>query len=163
MWFFTIVLRNLLHRKIRTGLTVFGMGVAVVSVVGIAKFLGASPVTILSIAPKSVTAPIAMGIAQKLGGLPALAAVFAVATGILGASIGKYVFDACRVGDGDRHPAGGRVCWGTGRRAARGCHGCGSPHRSRAPLRSSSSCRAGPAGSRTGTSGRGTGSRACTT
>ena len=76
-----------------------GMVVAVVSVVATAKLLGASPTTILSIAPKSVTAPIAMGIAQKLGGLPALAAVFAVATGILGASIGKYVFNACRVRD----------------------------------------------------------------
>jgi putative effector of murein hydrolase len=75
------------------------MSVAVVSVVGIASLLGASPMTILSIAPKSVTAPIAMGIAQKLGGLPALAAVFAVATGILGASVGKYVLNACRVGD----------------------------------------------------------------
>ena len=53
----------------------------------------------MSLAPKSVTAPIAMGIAQKLGGLPALAAVFAVATGIFGASIGKYVLNACRVGD----------------------------------------------------------------
>jgi predicted murein hydrolase (TIGR00659 family) len=76
-----------------------GMAVAVVSVVATAKLLGASPMTILSIAPKSVTAPIAMGIAQKLGGLPALAAVFAVATGILGASIGKYVFNASRVAD----------------------------------------------------------------
>jgi predicted murein hydrolase (TIGR00659 family) len=76
-----------------------GMVVAVVSVIAAAKLLGASPMTILSIAPKSVTAPIAMGIAQKLGGLPALAAVFAVATGVLGASIGKYVFNASRVAD----------------------------------------------------------------
>ena len=81
------------------GALVAGMVVALVSVVLIAKLLGASPVTILSMAPKSVTAPIAMGIAQKLGGLPALAAVFAVATGILGASIGKYVFNACGVRD----------------------------------------------------------------
>jgi putative effector of murein hydrolase len=40
-----------------------------------------------------------MGIAQKMGGLPALAAVFAVATGIIGASIGKYVLNACQVRD----------------------------------------------------------------
>ncbi len=40
-----------------------------------------------------------MGIAEKLGGLPALAAVFAVTTGILGAALGKYVLDACRVRD----------------------------------------------------------------
>jgi predicted murein hydrolase (TIGR00659 family) len=81
------------------GARVIGVFVGVISVVGIARLLGASPMTILSIAPKSVTAPIAMGIAQKLGGLPALAAVFAVATGILGASVGKYVLNACRVGD----------------------------------------------------------------
>ena len=81
------------------GALAVGMTVAVVSAVGIAKVLGASPLTILSIVPKSVTAPIAMGIAQKLGGLPALAAVFAVATGILGASVGRYVMSACRVSD----------------------------------------------------------------
>ena len=81
------------------GALVVGMVVAAVSVVGLAKLLGASSVTVLSLAPKSVTAPIAMGIAQKIGGLPALAAVFAVATGIFGASIGKYVLNACRVRD----------------------------------------------------------------
>jgi len=78
---------------------VVGMLVAATSAVGLAKVFGASGVTLLSIAPKSVTAPIAMGIAQKLGGLPALAAVFAVATGIFGASVGKYVLNACRVSD----------------------------------------------------------------
>ena len=36
---------------------------------------------VLSLAPKSVTAPVAMGIAEKIGGIPALAAVFAVITG----------------------------------------------------------------------------------
>ena len=87
-----------LWKPIAGALTV-GMLVAVVSVLGVAKLLGASTVTLLSIAPKSVTAPIAMGIAQQMGGLPALAAVFAVATGIFGASVGKYVFNACRVGD----------------------------------------------------------------
>jgi predicted murein hydrolase (TIGR00659 family) len=76
-----------------------GMMVAAVSAVAIAKLLGASPVTVSSLLPKSVTAPIAMGIAQKLGGLPALAAVFAVATGIFGASVGRYVLNACRVKD----------------------------------------------------------------
>ena len=81
------------------GALVVGMTVAVVSRVGIADLLGASPVTILSLAPKSVTAPIAMGIAEKMGGMPALAAVFAVTTGILGAALGKYVLDACRVRD----------------------------------------------------------------
>ena len=70
---------------------------AIASVVGIAWALGASPRTIASIAPKSVTAPIAMGIAETLGGVPALAAVFAVITGVLGAAMGKFVLDAAGV------------------------------------------------------------------
>ena len=47
-----------------------------------------------SLAPKSVTAPVAMGIAEQLGGIPALAAVFAVLTGLVGALSAKYLFDA---------------------------------------------------------------------
>ena len=53
---------------------------------------------VLSLAPKSVTAPVAMGIADKIGGIPALAAVFAVITGMVGALSGKYLFDALQVG-----------------------------------------------------------------
>jgi predicted murein hydrolase (TIGR00659 family) len=72
---------------------------AAASAVGVAWALGASPATLLSMVPKSVTAPIAMGIAEKIGGQPALAAVFAVTTGIVGASLGKYVLDALRIAD----------------------------------------------------------------
>jgi predicted murein hydrolase (TIGR00659 family) len=52
---------------------------------------------LLSLAPKSVTAPVAMGLAEKVGGIPALAAVFAVLTGLVGALSGKYLFDAIGV------------------------------------------------------------------
>jgi len=52
---------------------------------------------VLSLAPKSVTAPVAMGIAEKIGGIPALSAVFAVLTGLIGALSGKYLFDALRI------------------------------------------------------------------
>ena len=52
---------------------------------------------LLSLAPKSVTAPVAMGIAEKIGGIPALAAVFAVLTGLAGALSGRYLFAALRV------------------------------------------------------------------
>ncbi len=51
-----------------------------------------------SLAPKSVTAPVAMGIAQQLGGVPALAAVFAVLTGLIGALLAKPLFDRLRIG-----------------------------------------------------------------
>ena len=50
-----------------------------------------------SLAPKSVTAPVAMGIAEWLGGVPALAAVFAVLTGMVGALSAKYLFDLLRI------------------------------------------------------------------
>jgi len=52
-----------------------------------------------SLAPKSVTAPVAMGIAENLGGIPALAAVFAVITGLVGAVCAKYLFDGMRVAE----------------------------------------------------------------
>ncbi len=53
---------------------------------------------LLSMVPKSVTAPVAMGVAEKIGGIPALAAVFAVLTGMVGALSGKYLFDLLGIG-----------------------------------------------------------------
>ena len=78
---------------------VVGSVVAATSAVAIAWALGVSPATLASLVPKSVTAPVAMGIAERIGGLPALAAVFAVATGVVGAVLGRYVFDAAGVSD----------------------------------------------------------------
>ena len=52
---------------------------------------------IFSLAPKSVTAPVAMGIAAQIGGIPALAAVFAVLTGLVGAICGKYLFAILKI------------------------------------------------------------------
>lgn len=59
--------------------------------------LGLPPEVTLSLAPKSVTAPVAMGIAEQIGGIPALAAVFSVITGLVGALCGKYLFGALRI------------------------------------------------------------------
>ena len=57
---------------------------------------------VLSLAPKSVTAPVAIGIADKIGGIPALAAVFAVVTGMVGALSGKVLFGLLKIPtDGD--------------------------------------------------------------
>ncbi|MBS0302002.1 MAG: LrgB family protein, partial [Proteobacteria bacterium] len=47
---------------------------------------------LLSLAPKSVTAPVAMGIAEKIGGVPALAAFFAVPTGVIGALSARVLY-----------------------------------------------------------------------
>ncbi len=55
------------------------------------------PEVVQSLTTKSVTAPVAMGVAEKIGGIPALAAVFAVLTGIVGALSGKYLFDFLRI------------------------------------------------------------------
>ena len=68
---------------------VAGSLAAVLSALGIGWALGASRESLLSLAPKSVTTPIAMGIAEKLGGLPSLTAVLVVATGILGAVLAR--------------------------------------------------------------------------
>ncbi len=81
------------------GALLAGAVTALVSAVGIAWALGASDVTLLSIAPKSVTTPIAMGLVERLGGLPSLTAVLVVCTGIIGAVGGKYVLDALRITD----------------------------------------------------------------
>ena len=69
------------------------------SAVGIAYLFGGSPTTLFSIAPKSVTAPVAMGIAEQLGGLPSMTAVLVMLTGITGAMIGPYLLDVIRVRD----------------------------------------------------------------
>jgi predicted murein hydrolase (TIGR00659 family) len=68
---------------------------------GSAVLLGWSfgmPTDILrSLAPKSVTAPVAMGIAERIGGVPALAAVFAVITGLVGALSARYLFNFLKI------------------------------------------------------------------
>ena len=67
------------------------------SAVALGWALGLPADVLRSLAPKSVTAPVAMGIAEQIGGIPALAAVFAVITGLVGALSAKYLFDALGV------------------------------------------------------------------
>jgi len=81
------------------GALVAGSVVAAVSAVGIGWLLGASRETLLSLAPKSATAPIAMGVAEKLGGLPSLTAVLVVSTGILGAVLARGTLNALGIQD----------------------------------------------------------------
>ncbi|MDH5612597.1 MAG: LrgB family protein [Gammaproteobacteria bacterium] len=69
------------------------------SSIGIAWFMGASVQTQLSLAPKSVTAPVAMGISEQIGGLPSLTAVLVVVTGIIGAVVGSKLFELMRITD----------------------------------------------------------------
>lgn len=78
---------------------VAGSVAATVSAVGVAWALGAGRETLIALAPKSVTAPVAMGIAEALGGLPSLTAVLVILTGIIGAMLGPPLMDALGVRD----------------------------------------------------------------
>jgi predicted murein hydrolase (TIGR00659 family) len=69
------------------------------SAVALALAFGLPAEIVRSLAAKSVTAPVAMGIAQQLGGVPALAAVFSVLTGLVGALSGKFLFDRLGIRD----------------------------------------------------------------
>ena len=66
---------------------VVGSVTAIVSVVLLAQAAGLPRTVVLSLAPKSVTAAVAMGVSEQLGADPSLAAVGVVLTGIMGAII----------------------------------------------------------------------------
>ncbi|KEA65411.1 LrgA-associated membrane protein LrgB [Marinobacterium lacunae] len=76
-----------------------GSSVAIVSATGIAWLLGADSGTILTLAPKSVTSPIAIGIVEKIGGYPSMAAGLVLITGVLGCLMSPYVFRLLKVRD----------------------------------------------------------------
>lgn len=77
----------------------FGSFTAVLSAVAIAWLLGAQNVSVISLAPKSITAPVAMGVSEKLGGLPSLTAVLVILTGICGATLGPVVLNVLKITD----------------------------------------------------------------
>jgi predicted murein hydrolase (TIGR00659 family) len=76
-----------------------GVVVGVLSAVMIARGLGVSLETQLSLAPKSVTAPVAMGISEQIGGLPSLTAAFVIMTGITGVFIATKLLDVVKIED----------------------------------------------------------------
>lgn len=78
---------------------VTGSLMAIISALGIGFLLDASNNALISLAPKSVTAPVAMGISEQLGGLPSLTAVMVILTGVLGAMIGPLVLNLIGVKD----------------------------------------------------------------
>ena len=75
-----------------------GCLVGVISVVLIAKLMGASQEVILSLAPKSVTTPIAMEVNKTRGGISSLTAAAGVAVGLLGAVCGFKTMRIMHVG-----------------------------------------------------------------
>lgn len=74
-----------------------GCVVGVVSVVLTARWMGASEAVIYSLAPKSVTTPIAMEVASSLGGIPSLTAAVVVCVGLLGGILGFKTMQLTRV------------------------------------------------------------------
>lgn len=72
---------------------------AIASAVGIAWALGATEMTLLSLAPKSATAPVAMAIAEQVGGLPTLTAPVVILTGITGAMTATTLLRLLRIKD----------------------------------------------------------------
>ncbi len=81
------------------GSALAGGACAIATAMGLAWALGASPATVLSLAPKAVTMPIAMGVAEKIGGLPSLTAVLVMVTGIIGASTARWIFNVLKIDD----------------------------------------------------------------
>lgn len=76
-----------------------GVIIAAGSSIGLAWLFGGSTEIQMSLAPKSATAPVAMGISEKIGGLPSLTAVLVVVTGITGAVLGTKLFEWIRIKD----------------------------------------------------------------
>jgi predicted murein hydrolase (TIGR00659 family) len=92
----SLVRRNMLPMLVALAV---GSLTAVISAVGIAAMLGVPRAVLVSLAPKSVTAGIAMGIAEGLGGEPALTAVLVITTGIIGAVIVTPLMNALKIKD----------------------------------------------------------------
>lgn len=74
-----------------------GCVIGIISAVVTAQLLGASKEVVISLAPKSVTTPIAMEVCRAAGGIPSLTAAIVVIVGLLGAVTGFRVLQIGRV------------------------------------------------------------------
>lgn len=74
-----------------------GAAVGIGSVLLVAKALGSPTLLAITLAPKSVTTPIAIAISERFGGIPPLTAVVVVAVGILGGIAGPWVLRILKV------------------------------------------------------------------
>lgn len=97
LWFNRAAIRRALIPMMAA--LVAGSLTAVVVAVFSAAAFGASLETLLSLAPKSATTPIAMGVAERIGGAPALTAVLVILTGVIGAVCATPLLNLCRVRD----------------------------------------------------------------
>ncbi|WP_454633505.1 LrgB family protein [Bradyrhizobium cenepequi] len=76
-----------------------GSVTSIASGVGIVWLLGGSREVALSMAPKSVTTPIAVAVSEQIGGVPALTAALAILGGILAAVVGQHMLHGLKVRD----------------------------------------------------------------
>ena len=74
-----------------------GGAVSILTAVFAARLFGADLTIQKAMLAKSVTAPIAMGVAERISASPTLTAVFAVCTGVIGAILARYILDALRL------------------------------------------------------------------
>ena len=85
-------------KQIFAGIAVGGL-VAIVSAVFTLKLLGGSEIVMRSMAPKSITTAIAIGVSEKISGIPSLTAVLVILTGIMGNAAGVEVMNAAKIRD----------------------------------------------------------------
>ncbi len=78
---------------------VTGSVFASASAVAIGWAFGADPAVLATLAPKATTTPVAMGIAEQIGGIPSLTAVVVILSGIAGAALGPMLLTLLRVQD----------------------------------------------------------------
>jgi len=100
------------------GATVVGLISAPFSVLLLAKLAGLNQELWLSLASKNVTSPVAMGIAESIGGIPSLAAALSIVTGVIGAIIVTPLYN--KLGFVDYRARG--ISTGLN------CHGIGTAH-----------------------------------
>ena len=71
----------------------------IISVIALAKLFNLSGELAKSLIPKSITTPIGMALAKQLGGLPSIAVVAIIITGILGSIIGPFLYKILKIND----------------------------------------------------------------
>lgn len=79
--------------------TLLGSAAAIATAMAVASALGASTATVLSMATKSVTMPIAMAVSEKIGGLPSLTSALVMLTGMAGAATAQRILAVMNVTD----------------------------------------------------------------
>ena len=71
----------------------------IISVIALAKLFNLSGELTKSLIPKSITTHIGMALAKQLGGLPSIAVVAIIITGILGSIIGPFLYKILKIND----------------------------------------------------------------